>query len=1771
MLLSLLPSTALAVEGEDTLNTNVSSTSETTDGTQQNSEDTINSAEKLEAALADAGDGDVIELADGIYEFDSNLKIESAVTINGNGQTLKFNVGNLYYTGSDDSNLVLNDLTIDVSGSTSNMAVTYGGQNSKDNLTVTLNDCTLVGNGKNTHGVSIQTVGTGHKLVLDGTAFDNMYCALGLADQDGAGKYLGTKVEGVETATFNKCTYSFQLFYPAENSYFEIYEDMVDGLGQLRVDRVFTNQYSDITYVIDSQEDLDNAIQNQDDGQTWYIAAGTYTVNETLKITKSISIVGAGSGAATLAENGAGEGTTIIQMGSSLTMLMQVANVDFSVSGIYFKGMETPAHNNHSALCVGNGGAGNTVSITNCKFTGFTKNSITVKGGDATVTGNDITCEGYDGAAGNGIQISDGATAVVNNNQIRGYQSQAEGWSATGLLIVRGGQITEAKGNVFAVCEEAISLSEYWDEPEDETSMPANIGTTNTMTECGNTVTYQLGQNSDVAAILNEAQSGSKVIVYGSCTLKEDAAVKDGVSFTVYNDDGYVGELTIESGATLTVQEGASMYNDGTVTNNGAIVNYGELSNNEGATFTNSGSLTNGGTITGDISGNETVDSLVEIGSDTDLVNAIKNQAPGQTWVFTAEGTYDANSNENEGGYELPQGVEIYPGGAQNPHVGPYVFPIYVDNLTITKRDGVGEVVLTSTVRPGEVAGGAWNRQSFMIISGSNVTIEDITLLGNNNDFHQDGNDAQPQGGQCDKIIETVMDAGNLTLRNVKIAPITCEGAWDTSKEGTQRSGSLYFSHDYDASKTVTLENVYTYGGIKSVNNVNISLNGVTVDATNNTYAEYDKDTSSYAWNPGIRGDGTAESLSNVSVEGAGFTIVVDDSIDVRQIFNDSLLNSTTIQLKPGEYDVTIDANANGKYGSGMIIAQDGITVEAYDPANKPVLYGFSNEFNAGVDASGKNGQDTVYVSGQDVTLENLKIMPLGGIGEGANNWQKTVEVVAGAAGFTMTGCETMANDKTLNGQENSMNAAAGYIHVSIDDAVISNNSFGEGTTVAAGWTGNTAAEGTYSVDVSGNYWGQDVTIADIAGKVEGNVTLDSYYTDAAMTSESQLEMGGILVSNAEELQVAVQTADEGDVILVLPGDYDLDPTKTTAAEGRTGWYLPITTDNITIQGVDANGVPITDAKNAQATLFSTTEQPNGAWQTQDLIIVFANDVTIAGLKIMPNYADNKTIEITPDARDITIENCYFLPNDKFNDGIKYGSLYFNGDKGTVTVTGNYLEQTNLSFDSVDSAESIVLEGNTFDTPIDGSSAMISNVSWESPVETDMADVTVRENTFKNIPNDYNRAILNRMSGAFVLEENRVVKADGSLDSRDMTELVSFDDGFFGNWDEFVDSNPTIVIIENGVTRVLTPSEEEDGEAVVAKSLKVAPAAVTTYTGTNVIIYAELTGFDADALVEWTVSDTANTTYVVFGNRITFQASQAGVYTVTATANDEMSASAVITVQSQPVTPGGSTSGGSSDGEYFVSVNKPTNGKVTVTPGWADEGDTVTITVTPSSGYELDNLVVTDSKGKEVKLSAKGSNKYTFVMPDSKVDIKATFAAASQEQSKPFADVSGSDYYYDAVLWAVENGVTSGTSATTFGPNVTVTRAQMMTFLWRAHGSPKATGSNPFTDVSTSDYYYDAVLWAVANGITSGISADTFGPNNAVTRAQAVTFQWRASGSPAVSGNSFGDVSADAYYANAVAWAVNKSITGGTGNNQFSPDMPVTRAQAVTFLYRELG
>ncbi len=190
-------------------------------------------------------------------------------------------------------------------------------------------------------------------------------------------------------------------------------------------------------------------------------------------------------------------------------------------------------------------------------------------------------------------------------------------------------------------------------------------------------------------------------------------------------------------------------------------------------------------------------------------------------------------------------------------------------------------------------------------------------------------------------------------------------------------------------------------------------------------------------------------------------------------------------------------------------------------------------------------------------------------------------------------------------------------------------------------------------------------------------------------------------------------------------------------------------------------------------------------------------------------------------------------------------------------------------------------------------------------------------------------------------------------------------------------------------------------------------------------------------------------------------------------------------------------------------------------------------------------------------------------MPD--IDSLMTGSVTEPTATTPFTDVTAGAYYYDAVLWAVQNGVTSGTSATTFSPDASCTRGQIVTFLWRAAGSPKpASNSNPFTDVKAGAYYYDAVLWAVEKGITSGTSATTFSPDASCTRGQTVTFLYRAAGSskPASNSNPFTDIMAGAYYYDAVLWAVEKGITSGTSATTFAPDSTVTRGQTVTFLYR---
>ena len=246
--------------------------------------------------------------------------------------------------------------------------------------------------------------------------------------------------------------------------------------------------------------------------------------------------------------------------------------------------------------------------------------------------------------------------------------------------------------------------------------------------------------------------------------------------------------------------------------------------------------------------------------------------------------------------------------------------------------------------------------------------------------------------------------------------------------------------------------------------------------------------------------------------------------------------------------------------------------------------------------------------------------------------------------------------------------------------------------------------------------------------------------------------------------------------------------------------------------------------------------------------------------------------------------------------------------------------------------------------------------------------------------------------------------------------------------------------------------------------------------------------------------------------------------------------------------------------------DKTENGTVTANRRYAERGDTVTITVKPDDGFKLDDLTVTDKNGKELKLTDKGNGKYTFTMPASKVEVNATFV--KEVEISPFSDVSTSAYYYEAVKWAQEKGITGGIGNGLFGPNQPCTRAQIVTFLWRAAGSPEPKAMSSFADVSTDAYYAKAVAWAVENGITTGTGDGKFSPDATCTRAQSVTFLFRAIGKLVDSKAEFSDVLTDSYYANAVAWAVENGVTNGIGDGLFGPDNSCTRAQIVTFLFR---
>ena len=421
-----------------------------------------------------------------------------------------------------------------------------------------------------------------------------------------------------------------------------------------------------------------------------------------------------------------------------------------------------------------------------------------------------------------------------------------------------------------------------------------------------------------------------------------------------------------------------------------------------------------------------------------------------------------------------------------------------------------------------------------------------------------------------------------------------------------------------------------------------------------------------------------------------------------------------------------------------------------------------------------------------------------------------------------------------------------------------------------------------------------------------------------------------------------------------------------------------------------------------------------------------------------------------------------------------------------------------------------------------------------------MSDVTIHYTENGDTPTE--KSTVYNASSPITLSENKTIKAIAVKDGKN-SEVVEA---------EFTKREPG-----NEVTAVTLSLDARDRTLKVGDTSEL--TATVKHEGTEIK--------DGSVTVTWASDNTDVAT--VENGKITAQS--VGKARVTAAVVENgvtYSDFCDVIVEARP-----SSSHHSSSSTTYYDVNAAVSGEggsVAASTKRASKGMTVTVTATAASGYQVAQVSAVDKDGKTVSLTDKGDGVYTFVMPASKVDVTARFAQVQKPEEKaPYGDVSKDSYYYDAVKWAAETGVTTGVGDGLFAPEWVCTRGQIVTFLWRASGSPAPKATElPFTDVAADAYYAQAVLWAVENGITNGTSETTFSPDQTCTRAHAVAFLYRMSGSPAVAGSTFSDVAADAYYRTAVAWAVEKGITNGTSGTTFSPDDTCTRGQIVTFLYR---
>ena len=770
------------------------------------------------------------------------------------------------------------------------------------------------------------------------------------------------------------------------------------------------------------------------------------------------------------------------------------------------------------------------------------------------------------------------------------------------------------------------------------------------------------------------------------------------------------------------------------------------------------------------------------------------------------------------------------------------------------------------------------------------------------------------------------------------------------------------------------------------------------------------------------------------------------------------------------------------------------------------------------------------------------------------------------------------------------------YTGLSIQPVVVpvdGNTALTEDTDYTVSYGANTnVGKATITVTGTGNYTGtvcKEWNIIPAVLIISGVTVADKTYNGSADATVTAVAFNGL--KNGEKLEIGtdyevigaafndenVDTANKvtGTVALKVTGtakNYTLSSTafEQAAAIGQADYTGTASTTVNIVKGRSTAQIGTLTA----ADFFPEGQMPGGAkitaWSLTSHPTAILSAVSVGGGKL--TYLSAKNIATaseesgsvtiaTTNYKDITA-TLTFHPTDKLvQDGFKFenGSVTktYGDEDFTLTATGEVKGST-VTYESsepavaevdsatgkvtIKSAGTAIITAKASATEDYDEAAVTCNLTvGKKPIAIPTADATVF--TYNGTEQTYALA----EDGAYTITGNKQTNANET----GYSVTAALKDTANTQWADGTTADKTYTFV---IGKAVITVKAKDQSAYVGD--KVPALSKDSYTVSGLVGEEKLT---TQPTVKYVGAD---------GSEITPDMTKTGEVKILASgaaASDNYTIryeDGKLTVSTRPSGGGG----GSRPATHPVQteVSKDPDGSVSLSKTSAAKGDKVTITVKPDRHYEVDEVIVRDSKGKQLAVKDNGDGTYTFEMPADKVTVEPTFTWVN-----PFVDVADSAYYVDAVEWMLKREVTQGTTETTFSPNLNCTRAQIVTFLWRAAGSPEPKSTVSFADVSADSYYAKAVAWAVENGITGGTGNGLFSPDAACTRAQSAAFLYRAAGSPAVNGSAgFSDVAADAYYAQAVAWAKEHGITDGIGGGLFGSANDCTRAQIAAFLWR---